>query len=44
MLEVTSADVGSDHELVVAKIKLKLCRQVHGRGRKPGYEICKLKD
>ena len=39
-----SADVGSDHELVVAKIKLKLCRQVHGREKKPEYEICKLKD
>ena len=23
---------------------MELCRQVHGRGKKPGYEICKLKD
>ena len=39
-----SADVGSDHGLMLANIKLTLCRQVHGREKKPGYEICKLKD
>ena len=39
-----SADIGSDHELVLAKVRLKLCRQAPSRQREQRYEIRKLKD
>ena len=39
-----SADIGSNHKLVMAKIRLKLCRQAPGRGREHRYEKRKLKD
>ena len=34
----SSADIGSDHELVMAKIRLKLCRQIPGRGKEQRCE------
>lgn len=40
----SSADIGSDHELVMAKTRLKLCRQIPGRRKEQRCEIRKLKD
>ena len=37
------ADVGSDHELVVANIQLKLCRQSVEKGGRKRYDVDKLR-
>ena len=38
------ADMGSDHNLVLAKIKLKLCRIVRPRGTREMYDVNKLRN
>ncbi|XP_071177625.1 craniofacial development protein 2-like [Mytilus edulis] len=37
------ADVGSDHELLISRVKLKLCRQRVNQGQKKRYDTDKLK-
>ena len=38
------ADIGSDHNLVLATIKLKLCRVVRPRGMRERYDVNKLRN
>ena len=38
------ADIGSDHNLVLATIKLKLCRIVRPRGMRERYDVNKLRN
>ena len=38
------ADVGSDHVLTIAKVKLKLCRVAKKNQRAPPLDVRKLKD
>ena len=39
-----SADVGSDHNLVLATIKLKLYRVVRPKGMRKRYDVSKSKN
>ena len=38
------ADMGSDHNLVLATIKLKLCRVIRPRGMRERYDVNKLRN
>ena len=38
------ADIGSDHNLVIANIKLKLCRVAKPMGTREKYDVSKLRN
>jgi len=38
------ADIGGDHNLVIAKIKLKLCRLAKPIGAREKYDVSKLRN